>query len=107
MDYICPKCSYRTEFKYIMKRHFNRKRTCPDKNNIQLTDDIINIVLTNHAYYPPKKDPISKIINSNNTVNNFLCQIDDITKINSVLKYENKNLLPFEDQIEDQFQRPI
>jgi hypothetical protein len=104
MDYVCPKCDYRTELKYIMKRHFGRKRPCPNKNNVELTGDIINTVLANRVYYPPKKDPISQIVNNHNMINNFLYKIDDITKINSVLEYENKKLLPFEEQIEQQFE---
>ena len=53
-NYECPRCSYQTELKKNMRRHFFRNnRSCLDNNNLELTDEIRYSVLENHRYFKP------------------------------------------------------
>lgn len=51
--YVCPRCLYETSLKKNMKKHlYDLKKTCSNKQNVTLTDEIRNIVLECHHYYP-------------------------------------------------------
>jgi len=45
-----------------MKRHLYRERICSNENNLDLTDEIREMVLNHHKYYPPKTEtPINQL----------------------------------------------
>lgn len=50
--YCCPRCNYQTPKKTYMDKHFYQtKKTCPGHmNNIELTEDIKQFILTNRIY---------------------------------------------------------
>lgn len=53
--YECIRCGYKTNDKYLMRRHFyDKKKTCQGiVNNIELTDDIKECILENRKYKMP------------------------------------------------------
>lgn len=60
--YNCPSCDYSTALKGNMRAHFNSKSHCPrTKNDITLTDEIKEYVLSNRIYRVP--DPIKEMLN--------------------------------------------
>ena len=108
--YVCPRCNHATGQKIGMVRHFNRKNICPDRNDLSLSPEIIEIVLQNHEYHPPKKDKpksITNIITNYNTMNNFIAQMDSGDKIHHLLEYQNKKTLDFEAGLETKFEKRV
>jgi len=111
--YICPRCDHETNQRNDMRRHFNRKNKCHDKNNLELTDEIKQTVLDNHRYHPPKKEKetvsntINQTVNNYNTLNNFIGQMDTCEKISYLLGYENKQLQDLEDSLDKRFEKRI
>lgn len=69
-----------------MRRHLNRTRKCQNKNNMALTEEIIQKVLDGHIYHKPitehnnnsnsNSNIINATINNYNTLNNFIGNID-------------------------------
>lgn len=108
--YTCPRCNYNTPNKTYMFKHFyTLKKICPGhKNNIELTEDIKQFILTNRIYTIPKPvDPIKvfkQTINYNNTMNNFVANMDTVEKIQKVLQYQNRKPLSFNSHVEKALQ---
>lgn len=101
-NYICPRCNYNTEYKKNVRRHLHdNKKTCPNNNDLELTDEIREIVLRDRKYHPPKK--VTKIVNYN-TLNKIVIGMDFTEKMEYFLEYGNKKLLDFEDDLEDHFE---
>lgn len=48
--YTCPRCNYSVVNKYQMRNHLHRVRKCKNENNLELTEEIIRIVLEDHIY---------------------------------------------------------
>jgi uncharacterized Zn-finger protein len=47
--FICEKCLYKTEYKWRMKEHLNRKTPCkPVECSFDLTEDMKNKILKGH-----------------------------------------------------------
>jgi hypothetical protein len=51
VSYTCPRCNYETLRKYLIEKHLNRKRPCPDICNLTITSEIKDIVLKNRLYH--------------------------------------------------------
>lgn len=103
--YMCFCCGYETTNKSNMIHHFyKRKAPCPKTiNNVELTEEIKQHILKNRVYIPPDVAPAPKnIINNNityNTMNNFVCSLDPVEKINKYVDYKDIELINFEDSV--------
>jgi hypothetical protein len=107
-EYECPRCNHRTSHKNDMKKHFSRKRMCANENGINLTDEIMAVVLEEYKYHPPPKEPSdSKNITINNTINKYVLKMDFGEKMKHILEYQQKKLLCFEDNLESQFENRV
>ena len=109
--YDCIRCGYNTLYRNDMRRHFNKKKTCATtKNNIELTDAIKEHILNYRLYHIPKQ-PNQKIvnntINSFNTMNNFLSNIDGIEKLKKMHAYKLVTPNNFEDELESKYSRTV
>lgn len=53
IDYVCPRCGYKSHRKSSMYNHFFKKsKSCPaTKRLIELTDEVKNYVLNNKIYW--------------------------------------------------------
>ena len=103
-SYVCPRCGYSNNLRFEMKRHFMRKTSCRNTNNIELTEDIRAYVLLHKVYHPPKKE--DKIINYN-VLMNFIGRMDYEQKLEGVLDYQQQKLIDFEDGLETKFERKL
>lgn len=103
--YTCNRCGYITSRKENMSRHlYELKKTCPAiKNVIELTDEIKQHILDNRIYHIPEepKNIINNIIQNNNTINNFIANMDPIEKINKYITFKNIDLADYGDTIEN------
>lgn len=108
--YQCPRCGYKSDKRSCFVFHFYKlKKPCPGtKSNIDLTDDIKQHILNNRIYHIPKTvDPakvIKQTITYNNTMNNFISNMDTIDKLQKVLKYHNKPPVGFAKHVENTLQ---
>ena len=108
VPYTCIRCNYKTKDKYSIRRHFyERKRPCPATyNKIELTDEIINDILDNRIYHSPKETKTSLIINSiqnNNTINNFIKNMESLDKLEKYMAYKKFDLICIEENIKKIF----
>lgn len=104
--YTCVRCGYTTLDKTRMNTHFNRKHTCPGSHNdIELTDEVKQCILTNRIYNVPKPSSQNNTINNYNTINNFVVNLDPINKLNSYINYKEITLISLERQIETRYLR--
>lgn len=103
--YICIRCGYTTIQKsHIFHHLFKNKKPCPaTKNVIELTDEIKQHILDNRIYHIPEepKNIVNNIIQNNNTINNFIANMDPIEKINKYITFKNMDLIDFGDTIEN------
>lgn len=96
-SYVCPKCLYETTLKKRMSCHFyNLKKPCCNETGIELTDEIKQYVLEHHKYIQPKPK-------KNYNLNNIVLQMDHSEKMSLLLNYYNKELLDFEDNLDNLF----
>ena len=64
-DYLCPRCDYCTRDKSTIYKHFHRKNVCKNINQVELTEEILEIVLRDHVYHAPvNNDPSSSLLTS-------------------------------------------
>lgn len=111
--YLCPACGYATAQKSHMRQHFyDVKNECPKTvNDIDLTDEIKEFVLKNRVYHVPKPLPPVQTINNNygqiinnnkviNHINNIICNMDAVERIQTLVERTQVSLLPMEDKIE-------
>ena len=76
IDFCCIRCGYNTPYRHCIKRHLLKNKSCPStKNNIDLTNEIVEHILKNRIYKKPqnvvKNTTTPKAINSHNkTINN-------------------------------------
>jgi len=109
MDYVCPRCDYKTNRRNDMKRHFSRQKVCPDKNNLILTDTIIEIVLNNRFYHRSQPDDKPTIVNNNNnnTVYNMITNMGSLEKMSMFLDYNGQSMIDVSDRLEIEFDNKI
>ena len=93
VPYTCVRCNYTSKRRDMMKSHFNRKKPCPNVNDIELTSEIKTIILDNRVFHK-RKQPTVITHNYNNhiqTVNNVY-NINPDVKINHLMEYMNKEI---------------
>lgn len=106
IQYTCPRCGFKTKQRNDMRRHLNRKKICPCKDEeLILTDEIKEKILKNRIYYAPVVIPISRVCNSNDNVkqiiNNYFT--DPFDMLNALTKYKNVKMLTIENSINDKY----
>ena len=100
--FVCPRCDYKSLHKVDMKRHFGRKNPCVNDNDVDLTEEVKELVLTDRIYHPPKKSLNASI--TINTLNKFVANMSFNEKMTHVLDYKQKRLVCFEDRLETRFE---
>lgn len=100
--YSCPRCGYETSRKDNFHKHlYLTKKQCPTIiANIELTDDIKEHLIQFRVYHPPKtskhKNITNQVINQYNTVNNFVNNMQPLSKITKLTEHQKRNTMPFE-----------
>ena len=106
--YSCIRCGYMTQNKSNMKKHlFDLIKECPAiEYDIAMTEDIKDYILKNRIYKIPKEKKEPSIINNiqnNNTINNYIKNMDPLDKIDKYMTYKDIELLCLEEDIENNF----
>lgn len=104
--YNCPRCDYQTSHKATMRRHlYHSVRPCPGtKSYIELTEEVKGCVMDNRIYrepVAPVTPSITNIINNNQTIMNYIANLDTKTKLTNYMAYNNTELTDFEQKVED------
>ena len=82
-------------------------------HDIELTSAIKEYIIANRVYIPPAPvappppQSLTQIINYNNTINNFVANLDTIEKLKRMLHYNDVSLLECGDSIENAYTRQI
>lgn len=104
-SYCCIRCGYTTNQKSNINRHlYLLKKPCPATQNvIELTDEIKQHILDNRIYHIPEepKNIINNIIQNNNTINNYIANMDPIEKINKYITFKDMDLVDYGNTIEN------
>jgi hypothetical protein len=113
IPYSCVRCNYTTKNKKDMRKHlYERKKMCPapnPDNDIEMTDEIKEKILLNRRYTIPLKikedKPPTTIqnIHYNNTMNNYVKNMDCLDKIKKYINYNDIDLVSIEDDLENKF----
>lgn len=112
-DYVCPRCSYKTGHKTSIRRHLYPKirNRCPALTaDIELTNEIKEYVLENRHYpIPIKPAPptITQNIQQNNIINNFISNMDSVSKIKHFIEHRNIETVDFETTVENHYKRDV
>jgi hypothetical protein len=110
--YTCPRCGYETKEKYRMRDHFyKRQKHCPcGVRDLVLTDEIKEKVMSERVYHIPKEKKektiqqiITNNIQNNNTMNNYIKNMDSLDKIKKYINYNDIDLMSIEDNLENTF----
>jgi hypothetical protein len=112
IPYTCFRCGYKTKEKYNMRLHlFSKKKPCQGiENDIILTDEIKNKILDNRIYHIPKEVKPSTLIQNiqyNNTMNNYIKNMNTLDKLNKYMEYNNTEITSLEDNVQNHFYRRI
>lgn len=122
-NYCCIRCGYETLYKSSMYDHFYKKRKpCPMLVNvIELNDEIKQHILDNYIYIIPinqnevqndktliqTHNDINKqiitTINTNNTINNLITNMDVLDKMKKYMDHKQIELVNFEDKVESKY----
>ena len=108
-NYACIRCNYETDSKSHMQRHlYEKKKACPQTRNlIELTDEIKQHILDNRIYIIPKVVKPTKASNNinitNNTMNNFIGNMDPVEKITKYTDYKGVEIVDFDDSVDEKF----
>ncbi len=108
IPYTCIRCGYKTTHKACMRKHlYINKKICPgSENKIDLTDEIKDDILKNRIYKIPKEDKTPTLIQNiqyNNTMNNYIKNLDTIEKLTKLMDYREKEIIMIEDSMEQNF----
>lgn len=86
---------------------FVRKKPCPDTNGLDLTNEIRDTVLKNKLFHFSKTQDLkaqdmkttNQTINYNNTITNYVTNMDVLEKINKLIAYTKLPHIGYEDNI--------
>jgi hypothetical protein len=109
VPYECPRCNYKTPKKSSIKTHFIRQKSCPAVvNNINLTEEIKECVLENRVYkVKDETKTIVQNINYNNTMINFVGNMDAVEKIMRVAQYQQVGINSFDNTCEQTYEAVV
>lgn len=108
-SYQCPRCGYTTSQKGHMRHHlYKNKKECPStSDNIGLTDEIKEHVLTNRVYKVVTKTitntTITNNINNFHVINSLISNMDPLEKLQRYVDYKNLEIIDIEDDLEERF----
>lgn len=119
--YVCPRCGYEAVLKKHMRNHlFNLKKSCPNRHNVDLTEEIKQTVLDTHFYYKPvpiapsvarvdeaKHVTYNTMNNTTHNVTNLVNGLNTLTKLEQLLLYYNKSVTDINDLVEAQHQLTV
>jgi len=92
-----------------MHRHlYQLKKMCVASNrNVDLTEEIKECILENRRYLPKETDQptVMHTINNNQTINNYIANLDTFAKLKELTSYKNKPIKDFETKVEDMYER--
>jgi hypothetical protein len=99
--YTCPRCGYAVSKRGTIRRHlYEMKGICsPTVSNIEMTNEIKEIVLQQRIYKPPVQTSLN-VINNNQTINNYIANMDVFEKLNHLTQYNHKTIENFEEKVE-------
>jgi len=88
---------------------YTAKRKCPAVvKNLELTDDIKAIVMDSRIYHIPDEVKImNQTINTYNTMNNFVANMDYVDKITKLAHYKQLEIVDFETKVEDEYKHTV
>jgi hypothetical protein len=110
VPYTCPRCDYKTDRRCDMVYHlYKLQRICPGvAHRIELTDDIKACVIENRIYHIQDDVKImNQTINTYNTMNNFISNMDCVDKITKLASYKQLEIVDFETKVEDEYKRTV
>lgn len=117
--YTCPRCGYTAPLRSTIKRHlYEMKGICPPMlKQIVLTDEIKRMVMAERIYVPmpepiPAPPPVNvmaqtaaQIINNNNqTVINYVANMDVLTKLQRLSQYNDTEIQNFDEKVADAYE---
>lgn len=107
--YQCVRCGYTSNLKDSMKKHFYKaKKVCPaSQNDIQLTEEIKQYILTNRRYHLHDQKTANQIINNYNQINAFISNMDAMEKILKYTDYKQIEIKDFDDMVDEKYQRNV
>lgn len=106
--YKCPRCTYETKRRAAIERHFNDLvKPCPTiELDIELTQTIKDKVLNFRRYHHKKEETVTQMINSNNTIINYVSNnIDAKFKLERITSYHNKEITDFETHVDELYEK--
>lgn len=109
VPYECPRCNYKTPKKSSIKNHFIRQKACPAvANEIILTPEIKEYILANRVYKIKNETKIiAQTINNNNTMINFIGNMDVVEKIMRIVQYQQVDLNSFDCTCEETYSNSV
>jgi hypothetical protein len=109
-QYECARCVFCSDDRTNMRRHLYKKKLCPaTRNDIDLTEEIKQYILTNRIYRSVKTKPlkeknvINQYINNYNVLNNFVGGMDTLEKLMGYVQHKNLTIKPLDYQVELKF----
>jgi len=97
-----------------MTRHlYLLKKPCPAVvKPLDLTDEIKTDIITNRVYHCPLSSledakTVNQIINNNQTINNYIANLDTFVKLNELAKHQNRSLTDFETRVEELYEGEV
>jgi len=93
-----------------MRQHlYHLTKACPGtKRSLELTEEVKLDILENRVYHV--KDDVkimNQTINTFNTMNNFIANMDYVDKITKLANYKQLEIVDFETKVEDEFMRTV
>jgi hypothetical protein len=116
VKYTCVRCGYIAKQKSHMRKHFyDLKKICPaEENDIELTDEIKEYILTNRKYRIPKEKKevnpqtiINKTIITNNNMHNYISSLDTLEKFDKYAKFKEIEVVAIEFDVNDKYMNKI
>lgn len=108
-SYICPRCRYSTPLKKSMRKHlYDLKNPCPNKTNIDMTDEIKEMVIRDHYYHDNnivKSEPLIQV--NYNPQNTYVNGMETFRKLTQYLEYNQKKIIDINDFVENQHQETV
>ena len=101
--YVCPRCSYKSYKSTDMKRHFNRKRVCADKNSVVLTEEMKTTVIENFECHITKVNT-SQNVNNLNMMMGIVNSTETLDKVRMLTDHKGIKINDIEDDLEKQYE---
>lgn len=101
--YVCPRCNHKTGKKTDMSRHLHRIRLCPNRNDLELNEEIIQYVLRHHEYHHPKLETGQNINNFNMMVG-VVNSTETLDKLKLLSDHQKVAIMDIENDLEKKYE---